>query len=532
MQLELSSEAAAAGNRESGAAAAAQRAATGPEATGQAEVLPEVLESTDFIVTIAKSGDTSESLATRYLGSPAKAWMIEEYVGVRAFAPGDEVVIPRLEWNPTGVYPSGYQLVPVLVYHNILPQRKGRLHMAASTFEEQMRYLKAEGYRAIRLEDFLAHLLQKRQLPKRSVMITFDDGYKGFLRYAHPLLKELDFPAVLFIQADQIAQRPNASALSWPELRELVTGNVEVQPHSKTHGDLRRASGESESAYARRMQAELGSPLALFRGQLPQFGKGAGTIAYPYGEWDEDLLRHVKQYGYEAGFTVRREANSAFVPLLKVNRSQVFSEWTLDQFRKNLNVFQQEPILPETAPAAKEGSQRRSPSGALSIRQQWAARHDAKAGELEARGWLREALDESKIALTIDPVDTTVQERRKRLESRIESEVAARVEQGLRLARSSPLESRRHFLAALALNPRSQAAFDSLRTDAAPVKAITHTVRSNESTGSLADLYYGDRSRSEIIEQANGLQPGAALTVGRLVKIPEIPGVPFLRPDR
>ena len=175
------------------------------------EVLPEAFESPDFIVTVAKPGDTSESLATRYLGSPAKAWMIEEYVGARSFAPGDEVVIPRLEWNPPGVYPSGYQLVPVLVYHNIGAQRKGRLLIAASTFEEQMRYLKAEGYRAIRLEDFLAHLLQKRQLPKKSVMVTFDDGHKGFLQYAHPLLKELGFPAVLFIQSDQIAQRPNAS---------------------------------------------------------------------------------------------------------------------------------------------------------------------------------------------------------------------------------------------------------------------------------------------------------------------------------
>ena len=48
------------------------------------EVLPEAFESPDFIVTVAKSGDTSESLATRYLGSPAKAWMIEEYVGGRS----------------------------------------------------------------------------------------------------------------------------------------------------------------------------------------------------------------------------------------------------------------------------------------------------------------------------------------------------------------------------------------------------------------------------------------------------------------
>jgi hypothetical protein len=73
------------------------------------------------------------------------------------------------------------------------------------------------------------------------------------------------------------------------------------------------------------MQAELGTPLALLRAQLPQPAGGLETIAYPYGEWDETLLLHVKQYGYLAGFTVRREANAAFVPLLKISRSQVFS---------------------------------------------------------------------------------------------------------------------------------------------------------------------------------------------------------------
>src|SRR5215510_4288331 len=202
-----------------------------PSPDPASQALPEALESSDLVVTVVKQGDTPESLATRYLGNPAKAWMIEDYAGTRALTPGTEVMIPKREWNPPGVYASGYQLVPVLVYHNIGAQRKGRLLIAASTFEEQMRYLKAEGYRAIRLEDLLDHLSQKRQLPKKSVMITFDDGHKGFVQYAQPVLKEMGFPAVLFIQSDQIAQRPNASSLSWPELRELLKEHVEVQAH-------------------------------------------------------------------------------------------------------------------------------------------------------------------------------------------------------------------------------------------------------------------------------------------------------------
>ncbi len=352
------------------------------------------------------------------------------------------------------------------------------------------------------------------------------------------MLKELGFPAVLFIQTDQIASHPNPRFLSWPELRDLVKDGVEVQPHSKTHRDLRRGHGESESAYARRMQTELGYPLELFRAQLPPPADGLETVAYPYGNWDDEVLRYVKQYGYTAGFTVRREANAAFVPLLKINRSQVYADWTLDEFKKNMTTFQQEPILPETPPVKAE---RPLQSGTPSLRRQWAARHIGKSEELQSRGLLRQALDESKIALTIDPADTTAQAQRRRLESRIESEVAARMQQAQKVAQASPLEARRHFLAALALNPSAQAPFEALR-DAAPAveaprivaspgRSITHTVRPDDTTGSLADLYYGDRSLGESIEKFNGLKPGEPLKIGRPIKIPELPGVPFLRPD-
>jgi peptidoglycan/xylan/chitin deacetylase (PgdA/CDA1 family) len=495
--------------------------------------LPEALESNEFIITFAKSGDTPESLAARYLGSPARRWMIEDYADTQSFTNGQAVVIPKRDWNPPGVHPSGYQLVPVLVYHNIAAQRKGRLVIAASVFEEQMRYLKREGYRAVRLEDFLAHVRHARQLPKKSVLLTFDDGHKGFLEYAYPLLKELGFPAVLFMQTAQISGRPNPSFLSWPELRDLVMDGVEVQAHSKTHRHLKRAAGETDGNYARRMQSELGHPLDLLRKQLPRPRHGLETIAHPYGEWDEDLLRYVKQYGYTAGFTVRRQANPAFVALLKVNRSQVFSDWTLDDFRKNLNTFQDRIGLPETASRSDRPTDRAACPlrRANPLRERLAAPHN-EGRQPESLGSLRQALDECKVALTINPADGVAQERRRRLENRIETKVALLMNEGLKLARRSPAEAGRHFLGALALDPMSQAAFEALQNAAPAVRSLTHTVRLKDTIASLADLYYGDRSRGEIIEQANGLQPGALLAPGRQLEIPEIPGVPFLRPDR
>jgi peptidoglycan/xylan/chitin deacetylase (PgdA/CDA1 family) len=301
--------------------------------------LPDAFESEDFVVTFAKAGDTSASLAARYLGDASKAWMIEDYTEKRTFDAGQEVVIPRRPWNPSGVEAGGYQIVPILCYHNLGVESKGRLLLAVSKFEEQMRYLKANGYRVVSLADFVEFTRLGRQLPQRSVVLTFDDGYKSFMQYAYPVLKELGFTATLFVYTDYVGAGRNA--LSWQDLKELTAAGFDVEAHSKTHGDLRRAAGETDAQYARRMRGELGLPQELFQRNL---GRPRPIIAFPYGSWDESLLGKLGEYGYVAGFSVRRQGNASFVRPLTANRSQIYSEMTIEDFVKNLNVYHQETL--------------------------------------------------------------------------------------------------------------------------------------------------------------------------------------------
>ena len=301
--------------------------------------LPEAFESDDFVVTFAKAGDTAETLAKRYLGDANKAWMIQDYTGAQTFEPGQEVVIPRRPWNPSGVEAGGYQIIPILCYHNLGPESKGRLLLAASKFDEQMRYLKANGYRVISMAEFVEFTRLGRQLPRKSVVLTFDDGYKSFMQYAYPLLKELGFTATLFIYTDYVGAGKNA--FTWQDLKDLTAAGFDVQAHSKSHGDLRRIAGEPDATYVRRMQAELGQPQDLFKRNL---GRPSTIIAYPYGSWDESLLSRLAEYGYLAGFSVRRQGNASFVRPLAANRSQIYSEMTMDDFIKNLNVYQEESL--------------------------------------------------------------------------------------------------------------------------------------------------------------------------------------------
>jgi peptidoglycan/xylan/chitin deacetylase (PgdA/CDA1 family) len=493
------------------ACAAARPAAPVP----QVPPVPAVFESEEFVVVFAKPDDTTGTLAARLLGDPDKAWMVEEFNELTTLTPGQEVVIPKRPWNPVGVEPSGYQLVPVLCYHDIGPEPKEKLRIGVKAFEEQMRYLKAQGYRVVSLKDFLEFAAQKRQLPRKTVVLTFDDGWRSFRPYAQPILKELGFTATLFIYTDFVGGR---SALTWADLRELAQEGFDIQAHSKTHEDLRRRPGESDTDYARRMEAELAQPRELIRRQL---GLSSGVLAYPFGAHDEPLVKLVKQYGYTAAFDVRRQGNAAFARPLALHRSQIYASMGLEDFVKNLNVLSQPSPPPSMSPP---------PVAPVSppLLERLTAEHRERARALERSGRLRRALDEWKIALTIDPGDPAARDGQYQLEQRIEGETARRVEQGRQaLGRGDHVGARRNFLAALALDPRQGDAFRALQNDLNELHFITHTVRPRETLATIAERYYGDRSRAEVIWEINELPPGARLAAGTPLRIPEIPGVPF-----
>jgi len=298
-----------------------------------------VRESASFFITTARAGDTTAELARQFLGSAALAWMIEDYNDLTTLTPGQTVVIPRKSWNPAGVYADGYQLVPVLAYHDIGPQAKGRLVLPAKAFAEQMRYLRANNYRVITLAELHEFLQLKRQLPRRAVVLTFDDGYRSFLTNAYPVLKELGFTATLFVYTDYIGTGRNA--LGWDDLARLTAEGFQVEGHTKSHGDLRRQPGESEADHGRRLRSELESAQRLFQQRL---GRPARFLAYPYGAADEAVLAYTRETGFVAGLTVFREGNASFVPLYRIRRSQIYAEMTLDDFIKNLNTFAAEPL--------------------------------------------------------------------------------------------------------------------------------------------------------------------------------------------
>ncbi len=184
--------------------------------------------------------------------------------------------------------------VPVLVYHHLVteaPQSGAELHV--DCFHWQMQTLHDEGFSTLTLAEFHRYH-EAGGFPGRSVLITFDDGYRSYLEHAHPILQTYGFGAVLF---PVVALRPGlqrtvvwAEHLSVHEIRWMCADGGAIDVGSHTY-DLHHVSDEGLAAALRQSGETSGEhmtrvfdDLQLSRALLEaQFDREVEALAWPYG---------------------------------------------------------------------------------------------------------------------------------------------------------------------------------------------------------------------------------------------------------
>ena len=104
----------------------------------------------------------------------------------------------------------------VLTYHSTLPPQTPLIpvphHLDGELFHDQMRYLASSGFNCVSLQQ-LADYIKNKQIPSRTVAITFDDGFCNNLSVAFPILARYGIPATIFIAAGYVG----STRLNWPE---------------------------------------------------------------------------------------------------------------------------------------------------------------------------------------------------------------------------------------------------------------------------------------------------------------------------
>ena len=293
-----------------------------------------LFRSKDFIIYQLPAAATPAELAEKFLGDNKKSWLIEEYNPSVDFSSGESIVIPLNNINKAGLRIDGFQTIPILTYHRLTKDCNSPLCLRGSTFEHQMRYLKENGFHVISPKELLAFLEYKQRLPKKSVMITVDDGYRSVYKVAYPILKKYGFTATFFIYTNFVGV--SKMAVTWNQLKEMKTDGFSIGSHTIYHSDLTMPKdGETEADWMARVHKELHGSKKIIDKKLRQ---ETYLLAYPYGKYDQRSINIAKEAGYKIAMSVQRGGNAFFANPLYLRRDQILRK-DMQAFISRLNTF-------------------------------------------------------------------------------------------------------------------------------------------------------------------------------------------------
>ncbi len=185
----------------------------------------------------------------------------------------------------------------VLCYHRFEDRPRDSLAIAPAEFQAQMQALKDKGIAVVPLKDVLAWRRGEKNIPPKSCVITIDDGYISGYTVAWPILKKFGYPFTMFIYTNYIGV--GGKSLTWAQLEEMRDAGVDIESHTISHHDLRRAPRGQD--YATWLHNEVVGSKDILEQHL---GIKIVAFAFPYGTYNAAVLKAGEAAGYEAQFTV------------------------------------------------------------------------------------------------------------------------------------------------------------------------------------------------------------------------------------
>lgn len=196
--------------------------------------------------------------------------------------------------------------LPVLMYHKVSDSRQDGLTVTADTLELQLAFLSEKGYETISFLDLKESAETGKELPKRPLIITFDDAYVNFRSHALPLLKKLQLKATLFVPVAFIGKtnlwdEGSEKILTAEELKRIQDdGMIEIGIHGFLHRSYAELAPED-------MREDLEN---CFNTMDFHHIRTSRVLAYPYGGYpkkDPELNQLMKKLfsGMQLWYAVR-----------------------------------------------------------------------------------------------------------------------------------------------------------------------------------------------------------------------------------
>jgi peptidoglycan/xylan/chitin deacetylase (PgdA/CDA1 family) len=221
--------------------------------------------------------------------------------------------------------------LPILMYHYVEPwpadanDFRKNLTVRPEDFAVQMQYLHDHGYVTVNLYDLVYALTLGWPLPEKAVVLTFDDGYRGLMEYALPVLEPYGYTGTVFV-ITELMDKGLEQYLTWPQAEALYARGWKIEPHTKTHAYL---AGRDRDFQLYEMLGSV-QTVEAHLGVMPRF------FNYPAGKYDDVTLQLAEEMHLWGAVAVSPGRTHTLDSLYRLKRVRVGGQNTVEDFVKGL----------------------------------------------------------------------------------------------------------------------------------------------------------------------------------------------------
>jgi peptidoglycan/xylan/chitin deacetylase (PgdA/CDA1 family) len=226
--------------------------------------------------------------------------------------------------NTSGKIASAAQIlarpqVPILCYHQVrnwtaTDGKMGKDYIVPiAEFKSQMKMLADSGYQTILPDQLYSYLAYGTKLPKKPIMLTFDDTKLDQYTVAIPEMKKYGFKAVFYIMTVSLG-KPNY--MSKAQVKELSEAGHVIGSHTYDHQNVKKYQGDD-------WITQIEKPTKTLKEIT---GKDVKYFAYPFGLWNKEAIPELKKRGFTSAFILaeKRDEND---PLFTIRRIIASGYW-------------------------------------------------------------------------------------------------------------------------------------------------------------------------------------------------------------
>ncbi len=215
-----------------------------------------------------------------------------------------------------------YINMPVILYHHLSNRQSdlGPYVISPKQFEADIDYILSKGYTPITTVQLEEYVTGNGKLPKKPIMITFDDGHESFYAYAFDILKKHKISAVLSVvgkytdyYSENIDYNVNYSNVTWEQIAEMSSsGFVEIGNHTYDMHSLsprkgcKKMQGESDADYRKTLKSDISKTQQKINKYTASNCK---IFTYPFGAYSSQTTDVVGEMGFTITFGCHEKVN-------------------------------------------------------------------------------------------------------------------------------------------------------------------------------------------------------------------------------